>query len=129
MMEKVEKRTEQRKVVRRHLVFYLRVFDGMSSRVVGHLMDISTNGLMILSDESMAVNEEYRLRMRLPWKMAGSDEIVFGATSRWCRPDENPDFFMTGFQIQNMDREAEELIRHLIDEFGISELGTGKIEI
>ncbi len=128
-MEKVEKRTEQRKVVRRHLVFYLRVFDGMSSRVVGHLMDISTNGLMILSDESMAVNEEYRLRMRLPWKMAGSDEIVFGATSRWCRPDENPDFFMTGFQIQNMDREAEELIRHLIDEFGISELGTGKIEI
>lgn len=129
MTGKVEKRTEQRKVVRRHLVFYLRVFDGMSSRVVGHLMDISTNGLMILSDEPVAVNEEYRLRMRLPWEMAGSDEIIFGATSRWCREDEDPDFFMTGFQIQNIESDAAQLIRHLIDEFGISESGAGQKEI
>lgn len=121
MSEQLEQRIEQRKVVRRHLVFYLRVFDGMSSRVVGHLMDISTNGVMILSDEPVAVNEEYRLRMRLPWEMAGSDEIVFSATSRWCHADENPDFFMTGFQIRDIEHDAEEMIRHLIDEFGISE--------
>ena len=120
MTQEVEKRSEQRQVVRRHLVFYLRVFDGMSSRVVGHLLDISPNGLMILSDEPVAVNEEYRLRMHLPWEMSGSEEIIFGATSRWCRADENPDFFLTGFQIQDIESEAEKLIRHLIEEFGIS---------
>jgi PilZ domain len=123
MTKNVEKRAEQRKVVRRHLVFYLRVFDGMSSRVVGHLMDISENGLMILSDEPVAVNEEYRLRMHLPWEMAGSEEIIFGATSRWCRPDENPDFFLTGFRIQDIESEARQLISYLIEEFGISDSG------
>ena len=120
MTQEVEKRSEKRQVVRRHLVFYLRVFDGMSNRVVGHLMDISQSGLMILSDEPVAVNEEYRLRMHLPWEMAGSEEIVFGATSRWCRADENPEFFLSGFQIQDIEREAERLIRHLIEEFGLS---------
>ncbi len=124
MTQVVDKRAEQRQVVRRHLVFYLRIFDGMSSRVVGHLMDISQSGLMILSDEPVAVNEEYRLRMHLPWEMGGSEEIIFGATSRWCRPDENPDFFLTGFQIQDLDNEAERLIRYLITEFGISDPGT-----
>ncbi len=120
MTQEVEKRSEKRQIVRRHLVFYLRVFDGMSNRVVGHLMDISQNGLMILSDEPVAVNEDYRLRMHLPWEMAGSEEIIFGATSRWCRADENPEFFLSGFQIQDIDQDAERLIRHLIEEFGIS---------
>lgn len=109
---------EQRQATRRHLVFYLRIFDGMSSRVVGHLMDISPSGLMLLSDEPVAVNEEYRLRMRLPKEVSGSDEIVFGAVSRWCRQDENPDFYVTGFQIQDIDNETRESVSHLIEEFG-----------
>lgn len=112
---------EQRQVARRHLVFYLRVFDGMGSRVLGHLMDISSHGLMLLSDEPVAVNEEYRLRMRLPKEVAGSDEVLFGAVSRWCRQDENPDFYITGFQIQDMDDATRELMSRLIEEFGFAE--------
>jgi hypothetical protein len=120
-MEQDKKGSEQRQVARRHLVFYLRIFDGMGSRVLGHLMDISPRGLMILSDEPVAVNEEYRLRMRLPQEVSGSDEILFGAVSRWCRRDENPDFYITGFQIQDMDTETRKLVSDLIDEFGFAE--------
>lgn len=121
MSVEMERRKEKRRITRRHLVFYLRVFDGMSSRVLGHMIDISENGLMLLSDDPMAVNEEHRLRMGLPWEIAGSEEVIFKAVSRWSRPDENPDFFMSGFQIKDIDREARELIRFLIDEFGIAE--------
>jgi len=35
-MKKEKDGAEKRGVVRRHLVFYLRIFDGMSSRVLGH---------------------------------------------------------------------------------------------
>jgi len=118
-MVKDKKDMEKRAATRRHLVFYLRIFDGMSSRVLGHLMDISPSGLMILSDEQVAVNEEYRLRMRLPKEISEEhNEILFGAVSRWCRPDENPDFYVTGFQIQEMDNKTKELVQHLIEEFG-----------
>jgi len=119
--EKEKKGAEQRQVTRRHLVFYLRVFDGMSSRVVGHLIDISAKGLMLLCDQPVALNEEYRLRMRLPQEIVDSDEIVFKATSRWCRPDDNPDFYITGFQIQDLDSETERTVSSLIEEFGFSD--------
>ena len=93
----------------------------MSSRVVGHLIDISPKGLMLLSDEPIAVNEEYRLRMRLPHEVTESDEVIFRAVSRWCRPDDNPDFYVTGFQIQDLDDEAEKTISSLIEEFSFSD--------
>lgn len=121
MTEKDKKEAEQRQTTRRHLVFYLRVFDGMSSRVVGHLIDISAKGLMLLCDEPVALNEDYRLRMRLPQEIMESDEIVFKATSRWCRPDDNPDFYITGFQIQDLDSESEKTIASLIEEFGFTD--------
>ena len=118
-MKNSKEDVEKRDVARRHLVFYLRILDGMSSRVLGHLMDISPSGLMLLSDEPVAVNEEYRLRMRLPKEISNEhNEIIFGAVSRWCRQDENPDFYVTGFQIQEMDNTTKELVKHLIEEFG-----------
>ncbi len=117
-MEGDKNGVEQRQATRRHLVFYLRIFDGMSSRVMGHLMDISPKGLMLLSDEPVPVNEEYRLRMRLPTEVVDRDEIIFGAVSRWCRQDDNPDFYVTGFQIQDMDDDTEKAVGQLIEEFG-----------
>ncbi len=115
------KSAEQRQVTRQHLVFYLRVFDGMSSRVVGHLIDLSPKGLMLLSDEPIAVNEEYRLRMKLPKGVASTEDVIFGAVSRWCHPDDNPDFHVTGFQIQDLDGDAEKIISALVEEFGFAD--------
>ncbi len=108
---------EMRQVDRRYLVFYLRVFDGMSSKVVGHLLDISSKGIMLVCDNPIAINEDYRLRMRLPTEVQDASEIVFSATSRWCKQDENPDFFLVGFRIDELSPRAEENILKLINEF------------
>ncbi len=110
--------SEKRNVARRHLVFYLRIFDGSSSRVLGHLMDISPDGLMLLSDEAIEINKEYSLRMRLPQEKSQNAEIVFGAVSRWCRQDDNPDFYVIGFQIRDLDVAAKDAVKRLITEFG-----------
>jgi len=113
--------SEMRKVERRHLVFYLRVFDGMGSRVIGHIVDISSQGLMLISDSPVPVNEDYRLRMRLPAEIVDKDEIVIDATSRWCKQDENPDFYITGFQIHNLTPEIEKYITYLVEGFTFNE--------
>lgn len=122
-MGKTEKNSqkENRIVPRRHLVFYLRVFDGMSSRVLGHLADISSRGAMLVSEKPIQENQEFRLRMRLPREIAGRSEIVINATCRWCRPDTNPDFFIAGFQVSGLDRDYEEHIQHLIEDFSVEE--------
>ena len=113
--------SEQRKVPRRHLVFYLRVFDGMSTRVLGHLADISSQGIMLVCETAVQENEEFRLRMRLPREIAGRSEIVLDATCRWCRPDTNPEFFIAGFQVLGLEQEFEELIARLVEDFSVEE--------
>lgn len=115
--EKTQRENDLRKVERRHLVFYLRVFDGMGSKVIGHIVDISAQGLMLISDSPVPVNEDYRLRMRLPSEIADRDEILLNATSRWCKPDVNPDFYITGFQIHGLTPEIEKYIVCLIKDF------------
>jgi hypothetical protein len=111
------KRKEKRQADRWYLVFYLRVFDGMSHKILGHLIDISEKGIMLICDNPVEVNEGYRLRMRLPNQMKERDEIIFSATSRWCKPDVNPDFYLVGFQIYDLDPTTRDLISSLIKDF------------
>ena len=101
---------EKRQVERKYLVFYLRVFDGLGSKVIGHLVNISSNGIMLLSDFPIPVNEEYKLRMRLPHELVDKGEIIFNAISRWCRKDTNPEFYVTGFQLYDMSPKLKDNI-------------------
>jgi len=118
---KTESPEERRKIARRHLVFYLRIFDGMSSRVLGHLVDISTKGAMLVCDGPIQLNQEFRLRMRLPKDIGGRIELVIDAKSMWCRPDTNPDFFIVGFRLAALGSEYEGYIKRLITDFSIEE--------
>jgi hypothetical protein len=53
-----------------YLTFYLRVFEG--EHFLGYLIDLSEEGIMIMSEHSLTEGAEYHLRMRLPstldWK-------------------------------------------------------------
>lgn len=112
---------DKRKFPRRHLVFYLRIFDGMSSRVLGHLVDLSERGAMIVSDAPISLNQEYRLRMKLPTEIGGRSELILDSVSRWCHPDTNPDFFVVGFQLSALSAEYEGYIQQLIADFSIED--------
>lgn len=110
-------RTKLRQVERWYLVYYLRVFDGMSRNILGHLVDISEKGLMLICENPVEVNGDYRLRMRLPNQMKDRDEIIFSATSRWCKKDANPDFYLVGFEMHDLAPKIREIIVSLIKEF------------
>lgn len=91
--------SNQRKVARRHLIYYLRVFDADTGVLLGNLVDISTRGIMLVSDKTIECPRSYRLKMMLPDSVEGSRDVEFIAESRWCRSDLNEDFYDTGFQL------------------------------
>lgn len=111
--------SDMRQIKRHHLIYYLRIYDGISSRVIGHAVDISQQGMMLISDEPVDVHEDYRLRMRFPGVAHEQEELIFDAVCRWCRQDDNPAFYVAGFQIQNLLPEEARFIQSLIDEFGL----------
>lgn len=114
-----EQGIEQRSFSRHHLIYYLRVFDGISNRVIGHIVDISPHGLMLITDEPIAIQEEFRMRMRFPGTGSEQEELLFNAVCKWCREDENPEFYIAGFQIEDLPDPATNFIQGLIAEFGM----------
>jgi len=112
---------EMREAIRWYPVFYLRIYNADSNKILGHLVDISEKGLMLICDRVVPINEEYQLRMRLPAQMKDRREILFRATSRWCKADANPDFFLAGFHLPLLESATRELILALIRDFSYNQ--------
>ncbi len=110
--------TEKRKLERRHLIYYLRVFDRDTNELLGHLIDISPQGIMIMSEEPLETNKHFKLRMDLPVEIFEKSEIEFNAESRWTKKDVNPQFYDTGFYITDLSYADGRLIEKLIDDYG-----------
>ena len=112
---------DRRRVKRRHLIYYLRVFDRASGRQVGHLVDLTSEGMMLMSERPIRVGRTLGLRMSLPRESGGEEAIEFDATSLWTSADVNPDFYDTGFRFEKISRHHLSRIETLIDDYGFRE--------
>ena len=110
-----------RQADRRCLVFYLRVFDGLNHEILGHLLNISEKGVLLMTDEPVDLNEDHRLRICLPASVRDRHEVVLRGTSRWCRKGPGRDLYLTGFQVSGLDTATEKIISNLIKDLGYTE--------
>ncbi len=103
---------------RRQLIYYLKVISAETGELLGHLVDITHNGIMILAKHPFDVGLEVPVRIALPSTFQGKDELKVTIESRWHRKDVNPQYFLTGFQIVQAAPADLALIDHLIEAFG-----------
>ena len=112
---------DKRKLKRRHLIYYLRVFDNNTNELLGHLVNITREGLMMISENQIEIKNEYKLRMVLPQGILSKDVLIFMATSVWCKKDVNPDFYATGCQIKDIPLEDIRIVEGLIQHHGFND--------
>lgn len=105
-----------------YITFYLRIFEG--EKFIGFLIDISKNGLKIISDYSLDSEKEYQLKMKLPstleWKDKSDKDryIEFAAQCLWAKKDEvDKDFYLSGFKIKDIGEEENRIIYELIQQY------------
>jgi len=111
-------RHDKRQIKRVHLIYYLRIFDAETGVNIGHLVDITTQGMMLISEEDIPVNRDFSFTMMLPATIAGREELNFNAHSLWCKNDFNPDFYLSGYRISNLDTGAVKILTDLIKTYG-----------
>ncbi|MDX1775732.1 MAG: PilZ domain-containing protein [Desulfobulbales bacterium] len=109
---------EKRKLTRVQLIYYLRIFDSNTGTNIGHLVDITTEGIMVISEEPVPVNKDYTFIMHLPKTMSGREKIQFKAHCLWCRLDINPDFYVSGYRIMEIQPDELMTIKALINDYG-----------
>lgn len=119
MGSKTEEVANKRNLKRHYLIYYLRVFNRENGEVIGHLVDITTKGIMLMRDSPIEVGINYSLRIR--WRnSAGRLQLAdFDGACRWCRPDVNPDFYGAGFSISSSTDTHVDAIAELINDLSM----------
>ena len=98
--------SERRQLKRYELITMLRVFNLEQQNMLGYLFDVSSEGLMVLTESPVDVGKDYTLEIRLQNKAAmmyyedGEEKrISFRAQSRWSSSQFNPPYYSNGFMI------------------------------
>lgn len=112
---------EKRSIKRRHLIFYLRVFDSDSQAFLGFLGDISQDGMMLIAEHPMEAGQQLNIEMRLPQAVFGQKTLMMQASVRRTSPDVNPDFHVVGLQLKDLSAEDVALIGELVERVGFKD--------
>ena len=75
-----------------------RVIDITNNNSIGHLADISAEGMRIISDYSLEKDTVYKLRIDLPEEICGCDQLNVDAKNIWCRQDSKSKQYQSGFE-------------------------------
>lgn len=109
---------ERRRLSRRHILFYSRVFDRKTGVFLGYLGNMNEGGLMIISENPLDEDQLYLLRIDLPEDIYSQSVLNFEAKSVWCRLDVDPNFYNTGFQLIDISDIGKDIIAQIIDDYG-----------
>jgi hypothetical protein len=109
---------EKRKFDRKQLLYYVKVFHQKTGELAGYLADISAEGLMLFSRESVEENKGFSFRINLDEEFQMKEKLVFDARSVWCRPDANPEYHIIGFEFSGIDQARIDMIKYIIEKYG-----------
>lgn len=110
-----------RQLKRRHLIYYLEVFDNSTDEFLGHLVDLTVEGMKLVSKNYIEPQKDYALKMVLPEGHTPDREVHFSAKSMWCREDVNPDFYAVGLSAPNLDKDTRKIFTILINQIGFND--------
>jgi len=92
---------ERRKLDRKYLIVYSRVFERNLGKMLGYLGDLSLSGAMIISEQAQTVNSVLPLRLDLPdLQLFNIGQLDIAARVAHCEPDINPAFYNIGFELK-----------------------------
>jgi hypothetical protein len=106
-----------RRQERTKLIYHLRVFDARRRRLLGHMVDITPEGLLLIGETPLPTGRRYSLRMDLPRNLMSDMHLTFSAESKWSTKDQNGEFYNVGFRIVKITPEALAVVQKLARDF------------
>jgi hypothetical protein len=93
---------------------YFDVVDCNTEQSIGHLVDLTMDGMRVISKSPIPHDTTYDFRIDLPEKVKGNEKILVKAHCVWSDKDTNPDYFNAGFRILSITPPYVEIIEMLI---------------
>lgn len=97
------------------LIHALRVYNAENNDLLGHVVNVTTEGILLISESPLPTDKEYQLKMAFSMGDGESANIELDARSVWTKADDDPHFHKTGFQFTFCSEESIEAISTLIE--------------
>lgn len=95
----------------------IQIFDVINGGLFGELVNVTTEGLMVMTEQDIPTHAIYQLSMKLTTPINNSDTIELGADCLWCREEENFNRHWAGMHIIDASDEAVAQLESLIDHY------------
>jgi len=109
--------TDKRKLKRVPLSRCLNVYDAMDNELIGQVLDIHTEGMLVMNRSYLAPKCRYRIKVEIP-KDLHMQDITLEAVSVWTVREFDPGCYNTGFRFSNATAESTRAIQALIQNYG-----------
>lgn len=109
-------RKQERKTFNR----IIPLWDAINDCAFGEVANLTTEGLMALTDQAIATRSLYQLRMTLPYQIDGGPIIELGADCLWTRHSDDYHRHWAGFSIIDISDADLERLQVLIEQHGQS---------
>lgn len=109
--------TNRRHLQRNHSLMYLKIIDRDSNITVGHLVDESDGGILLICDADSKPNKELNIRILLPKDLGFERDYIDAEIElRWTKLDKNEDYRVYGCQFTNLEEEDFKLLMQLSEQ-------------
>ncbi len=104
---------------RKNTPHHVKVQDDGSGRVLGRVVDITADGLMLVSEQSIPRGLVTRLRINLPIMVQNRSDITVEAEAVWSTQDTNPRFFNSGWKFLNLSGDEGYLLEEVMHKLNL----------
>lgn len=80
----------------------VRVLDQETGQAIGRVVNITADGLMLVTNDYVDTGNVFNARIILPRMVEGRVDVSVELEAVWCRQDTNPKFFKAGFKYLNL---------------------------
>ena len=79
----------------------MQVYNACTQKPLGHIVNISTQGMMLVSQRRLLTHVIFNLEIPLPEPLLDGKLSQFDALSHWCHTDITPGCYDTGFSFND----------------------------
>lgn len=109
----------RRKLPRLTLSRVVPIEDVINGGVLGELVNLTADGLMLMTDRPVSPQAVFQLALRLPESIGGADRIDIGADCLWSRRSDDYHRYWAGFAIIDISERDRERLAVLLAEYGL----------
>ena len=112
---------EKRLAKRRHFFYTLEVYEQGKEDKLGFIGDISSDGLMFVSETKWyPLEKTYQIRIKLPGQLKTNNNeeeqyLPLSVIIKWIKVDTNPQLFRIGCQINHIAEEYKPILKSLVE--------------